>query len=244
MPKMPKPADAEAPAYFVQYAALWCLMLAFFVTLLSLGTQKSAQYKEGMGAIKNAFGIEGGFGLLPYSRGHNADESSDSAIDSFKSDIRRSDQKADLVGYFKNMLWKEGLSSVSILKIQVDELGARIALQTPIEFVPGRAVLDVDTRKFLNKIATIFYTRPDLQLSISTLVRDLPTTDENLMMAMERSGAVARYLQEVCRISPDRLDIMGYNDTRYLSYLPDLTIRQAVLFNVSRPSGEPEDIEI
>ena len=69
MGKRPEPPkESMAPAYFVQYSALWCLLLAFFITLLTLGSQKTAKFKVGMGFLRDAFGFYGWLGFLPYWR--------------------------------------------------------------------------------------------------------------------------------------------------------------------------------
>ena len=75
------PKEASAPSYFVQYAALWCLMLAFFVVLLSMGHQRTAEFKSGMGMIRDAFGLKGGMGILAFWRKASAGRrSTDSRI--------------------------------------------------------------------------------------------------------------------------------------------------------------------
>ena len=215
------------------YAALWCIMLAFFVSVLSMGHQRSDDIRKGVGEIRNAFGTEGGFGLLQFLQGHRMDESG-ASVESRRSDTAEEpDEKAALIGFFKNMLWREGLSSVSILDVRVDSLGGCVVLQTPIEFPIGDAGLSAESRKFLNKIGTLFYNRPDLTVEVVGMAVP-PAGSSDIVPALERAAAVTRYLSEECRIPSSRLSSLGYGSTRFMSYLPDTNVLQTVLFSVRK----------
>ncbi len=233
MKKREPSREEQAPGYMVMYSALWCIMLAFFVSVLSMGRQKTDDFKKGVGEIRNAFGVEGGFGLLQFMRGHRMDESG-ARIESRRNDSKEEqDERAALIGFFKNMLWREGLSSVAILDVRVDALGANVILQTPIVFSPGDASLSADARKFLNKIGTLFYNRPDLSIEVICMTTP-PAGSEDIVPALERASAVTRYLSEECRIPEARIASLGYGSTRFMAYLPDTMVDQTVLFSVRK----------
>lgn len=234
MKKREPPKEELAPAYMVMYSALWCIMLAFFVTVLSMGHQKADEFKKGIGEIRNAFGVEGGFGLLQFMRGHRMDESG-ARLESRRPDSQdEQDERAALIGFFKNMLWREGLAGVSILDVRVDSLGANVILQTPIEFEEGDAGLSVEARKFLNKIGTLFYNRPDFSVEVMSMSVPPAGDGENIVPALERASAVTRYLMEEGRIPSARLVSLGYGSTRFLNYLPDTKVSQVMLFSVRK----------
>ncbi|MDD4734795.1 MAG: flagellar motor protein MotB [Kiritimatiellae bacterium] len=234
MKKREPSKEEQAPAYMVMYSSLWCIMLAFFVSVLSMGHQRTEDFKKGVGEIRNAFGVEGGFGLLQFMRGHRMDESG-ARLESRRRDSQdEQEERAALIGFFKNMLWREGLSSVAILDVRVDSLGANVILQTPIEFVEGDAGLSVEARKFLNKIGTLFYNRPDLTVEIMSMSVPPVGDGEDIVPALERATAVTRYMMEECRIPSTRLDSLGYGSTRFMSYLPDTKVSQVMLFSVRK----------
>ena len=237
MKKIEPPKEEQAPAYMSMYSSLWCIMLAFFVTLLSMGQQRTEDFKKGVGEIKNAFGMESGFGLMQYIRGHRLDKPG-ASVDSRRQDQdEEPEERAALIGFFKNMLWREGLSSVSILDVRIDETGANVILQTPIEFSGTSANLSLDVRKFLNKISTLFYNRPDLDIRIDCLT-NLDGREDGIVLALERASAVTRYLSGECRIAENRLSSLGYGSTRFMNYLPDSSIKEAVLFSVRKNKNE------
>jgi chemotaxis protein MotB len=230
-PKPPK--EDQAPAYMTMYASLWCIMLAFFVTLLSMGQQRTEEFKEGLGQIQNAFGREGGFGLLQFMRGHRMTRPG-ANLDSRREDTADPQDRAELIGFFKNMLWREGLSSVAILDVKVDSGGANVILQTPIEFQADYANLSMEDRKFLNKIGAIFYNRSDLSIRVDCYTRPSEDDSNDMILALERASAVTRYLAGECRISENRLSSLGYGSTRFMLYLPETNIQQTVVFSVRK----------
>ena len=234
MKKRKAPKEEQAPAYMVMYSSLWCIMLAFFVSVLSMGRQRTDDFKKGVGEIRNAFGVEGGFGLLQFMRGHRMDESGAQLESRRRDSDEEQDERAALIGFFKNMLWREGLSSVAILDVRVDSLGANVILQTPIEFAEGDAGLSVEARKFLNKIGTLFYNRPDLSVEVMGMTVP-PSKDANdIVPALERASTVSRYMTEECRIPAERLVALGYGSTRFMEYLPDTKVSQVLLFSVRK----------
>ncbi len=221
--KLEKPQEPEgAPAYFVQYAALWCIMLAFFVVLLTLGHDRTDAYKTGIGYIRDAFGLKGGLGMLDFWR--KATEGQGDA----KPTTAKPPEDGDLIGHFRGMLWKEGLSSISILRTEFDDLGVRITVDTPIEFAPDDAVLNRRTQDFLNRIGTVIYNLPDCIVAVNSYAHGRGSDEQDLLLAAERSTAIARYLQGPCRIPPRRVESLAYSHERYLAPLGESQTNQAV----------------
>ncbi|HBA84882.1 MAG TPA: hypothetical protein DCZ95_12380 [Verrucomicrobia bacterium] len=234
MSKKPEPPkEPQAPAYFVQYAALWCLMLAFFVVLLSMGHERTADFKAGVGAIRDAFGLKGGLGMMAFWR-----KSTSGLGDNNPTAIRKKkEEEGDIVGNFKGMLWKEGLSSVDILQTQFDDRGISITLSTPLRFASKSAVLDREMRSFLNRIGTIFFAMPDTVITIGCLTDDGADNDD-LLRAAERSTAITRYFIDECMIPGTRLDAVGYSHHTYLQGLNSNQWSQAVIFSIRKLKEE------
>ncbi|MFH0878846.1 MAG: flagellar motor protein MotB [Lentisphaerota bacterium] len=231
MGKRPEPPkESSAPAYFVQYAALWCLMLAFFITLLTLGSQKSAKFKVGMGLLRDAFGLKGGLGLLPYWRKLTSGSGDNNpAVQKVKPE-----DAGDVVSYFKGMLWKEGLSSVSILHTEADDRGISIYVEAPLQFATNSATLDRDTRGFLSRIGTLFYNLPNTVITVNCLVTNSASDNANLLLAAERVSAISRYLQEQCQIPRRQLDAVAYSHDRYLGQLKWTNENRSILFSIRK----------
>lgn len=236
MKKIKPPKEEQAPAYMSSYAALWCIMLAFFCSLLTLAEERAEKFRDGMGAVRNAFGRESGFGVLPFLRGFRV--RADAFIESRRHDLDEPpDEDAALVGFFRNMLWREGLSSVAILEVEVDDSGGRVLLHTPVQFYEGDAGLTPEARDFLNKLGGIFHTRRELSIRVDALVASDAGDEEPELLALRRSSTIVRYLNEECRIARGRLSSLGYPSTRYMPFLPDTNVAQVVLFSVKRERG-------
>ena len=230
MGKRPDPPKEEkAPAYMTMYSALWCIMLAFFVVLMTLGRQKSDKYKKGIGAVKNAFGVRGGMGMMEYWR-----KASDGQGDN-NPNPPDEQEEGDVVGHFKGMLWKEGLSNVSILKTEFDDRGISITIDTPIEFVTNSAVLGREACAFLSRMGGVFYNMPGFEITVQDLtMREKDTDDRNLLLAIERASAVTRYLQDEARIPADRIIAVGFSNRKYLTALKSDPRDQALIFSLRK----------
>ena len=225
--KVEPPKEAGVPAYFVQYAALWCLMLAFFVVLLSMGHERTAEFKSGMGLIRDAFGLKGGFGMMQYWRkssqgyGDNNPQSS------------KSKEDGDIIGYFKGMLWKEGLSSVSIMQTRFDDRGISITLASPLNFDTNSAVLGRDAQLFLNRMGGVFYNLTEAVVTVECLDTQ-GREDARSLLATERAVAISRYLRDECQLPGNRIEAIGYSHQKYLTALGTNQPGQVVLFSIRK----------
>jgi flagellar motor protein MotB len=235
------PQDAQAPGFFVQYAALWCLMLAFFICMLSLGHERTAEFKTGVGFIRDAFGLKGGLGMLPFWH-MIAGESSHKGQTSRAPQV---EEEGNLIGYFKGMLWKEGLASVSILRVEVDEWKVGVVMKVPLSFPEGESVLDTTAKEFLDRIAGVFFNLPDWFLSVGCLTPAADDENGSLRLASERASVVARYLQDVGRIEGNRVEAVGYAHSRYTGIeAPDAGgVVMFTLRKVKKPAEADESIE-
>jgi flagellar motor protein MotB len=215
----------------VLYSSLMALLLAFFVTLLTMGQEKTAKFKEGVGEIRDAFGLRGGFGILNYWKSISQWLASD-----YPEVSQEEKAEASLVGYLKGVLWREGLNESFILKIEYDELGESVMMSTPISFTEDNAFLSRDARWFLNRMGAVFYNLPDCSVTVSCLVNTENPTNavENELLAVERAVAVTRYLTEKVKIPASRLLPVGFAYDRYL--VPQ-EAEEAVYFMIRRKNN-------
>ncbi len=235
MGKKPEPPkEAGAPVYFVQYSALWCLMLAFFVVLLSMGHERTAAFKSGMGFIRDAFGLKGGLGMLQFWRkttqGHGDNNPS----------VKKPKEEGDVIGFFKGMLWKEGLSSVTILQTRFDERGVSITLATPVKFEDESASLDRDSQQFLSRLGAVLFNVPEMVIGVYCM-ETAGEEEARSLLATERSAAITRYLQDEARLPANRLEAVGYAHQKYLTALGTNPVEQVVLFSLRKMHERKSD---
>ncbi|NCC52662.1 MAG: hypothetical protein EOM20_15790 [Spartobacteria bacterium] len=231
-PKIKVEEELEAPGYMVLYSSLMALLLAFFVTLLSMGEEATGKFNAGIGEIRDAFGLRGGFGILSYWKSISQWLAND-----YPEVSQEEDEDANLVGYLKGVLWREGLNDSFIIRIDYDELGETVMMATPITFSGRNAFLGRDDRWFLNRMGAIFYNLPECGVTVSCLVNtdDPEKMEENQRLAVERAVAVTRYLVQKVKIPASNLLPVGYANERYLD--PPET-EEAVFFLIRRVNKE------
>jgi len=226
--------EMEAPGYMVLYSSLMALLLAFFVTMLSMGAEATGKFNEGVGDIRDAFGLRGGFGILNYWKSISQWLANDFPE---VTQEEEADEDANLVGYLKGVLWREGLNESFIVRIDYDELGETVMMATPITFSGKNAFLGRDDRWFLNRMGAVFYNLPECGVTVSCLVNteDPEKMEDEQRLAVERAVAVTRYLIQKVKIPASRLLPVGYANERYLD--PPET-EEAVFFLIRRNNKE------
>ncbi|MDF7800934.1 hypothetical protein P4C99_15770 [Pontiellaceae bacterium B1224] len=209
--KVKKPKEELAPSYFVQFAALWCILLGFFVMLLSLGSTQMGPGADGLGEVRDAFGSTGGLGLLPYAK-NSLFGSHDGGASSFR--IRKSapNQVAKVDGYIRGMLWKKGLTNVSMISVVHSHNSSTVILQIPVEFI-GNEKLDRESVKLLEMLGEVFLSLREYDMEIMAVGDDAPDPASCQRQALLRSAVVARFLTEEADLLPDHVHAVGFSDT-------------------------------
>jgi len=213
--KVEKPKEDLAPAYFVQFAALWCILLGFFVMLLSLGSTQMGPGSDGMGEVRDAFGSTGGLGLLPYAKnaifGRN-----DGGASSLR--IRKSspDQAREVGGDIRGMLWKKGISEISMISALKSENFSTVILRIPVSF-HGNEQLDRKSVKLLEMLGEVFLNLHQYDIEVMAVCDDVPDPEACRRSAMLRAAVVARFLTEISTLSPEHVVAVGYSDTQLLN---------------------------
>jgi hypothetical protein len=206
--------EVQAPAYMVQYGGLMALLLAFFVTLQTLGDKKTHKFKRGIGDIQNAFGLKGGFGVLPYWKTFR--EWSGGSYPDVK---KEPGPEEDFLGFMKGMLWRAGLDEGSVLRVDLDPLGATAVIATPMQFAAGDAGLAPESRRFLDRIGAVFYDLPDCSVSVCCLAAAQPEPEAaRQQLAVERAATVARYLGEKFGDGIGTVRALGYAHARFATF--------------------------
>lgn len=198
-PEMSTPAGA--PAYMGQFASLMTILLAFFIVMLTLGQNRVAQFRVGVGQIRNMIGMQGGTGVLDFWRsmryppvprviGEEEDEKED----------------AQLVGYQMGARDAFSISSDSLSKIDVQDPKHFLRLNSSIRFEPGRLQILRETQSSLDHVTTLLYSVDGYRVDVEVWgVGNL----EDRKLAGKRAVWIARYLVDHARIAPQRVRSMG-----------------------------------
>jgi chemotaxis protein MotB len=223
MPRDKKPEEG-APAYMAQFTALMTILLAFFICMLSLGSTREAEYKDGIGNVRDAFGVSGGLGLLPYWK---AIMNRYPKIDADSEEVKR-----NLIGYRRGTFQSDILSLSQAIRGRLRQQHRSVRIMTPIRFAVGSAVLDADARAYLSSLGQVVFAMRNCQLAICCYAPD--DAQGTITLSAMRAAAVSRYLAAACGLPQSSLSGIGYAHTKYLGELDEAT--QATVVFVSRRS--------
>lgn len=209
-----KPEEAEAPAYMVQYTSLMMLLLAFFIAMLSMVKfdDQMAGFQSGVGSIRNALGVSGGLGVLPYIRQLRGNP--DQVYPGMEERRQRRDEEV-AIGHPKDRIDKNVLYQKDFMVVDKTPQGRSIRITTPIVFSPESAILSSATRIYLDWIGSVLHSFAGSVMIIRAYSNTLGDRDKDELLAMERAVAIARYLEGQSRISRERIRAVGYSDLRY-----------------------------
>ncbi len=224
--KKEAPQEEGAPAYFAQYAALWCILLSFFVMVLSMGKQKNAEFQRGIGQIRNAFGVQGGLGLSPFVHTIKAGWL---GVDSVHTPPASSAQKQDVAGYLKGLLWREGFPKGNILNVDVTDAGTDVIVQTPILFEAGTRRMTGEAQQAIEAVGAVLMDLYEWETIICCVSRDGDDLPASKRLAFERAIALDRYMQKTYSIPGSRISALGCSDYSHIKGMADSELDQAVL---------------
>ncbi len=203
-----KEEDEEAPDYIAQYTSLMTILLAFFIIMLSMGSDKTADYQSGMGYIRNAFGSQGGFGLMPFWRGiwqRNPD-----------IEVEESESEEDhLVGYEKGKLSLDSLDAEGILKAEIQDWGRYVSVTVPISFPENEAAITDGAKEYLKGLGQLFYSLDGYRVTVCAYV-STGDHEADQVLATKRSVLIMRYLRDEYNIDDHRIRSAGYAFPDYL----------------------------
>lgn len=237
-----RPKEELAPAYFVQYSALWCIMLGFFVLLLSLGNTQTGAGDNGVGAVRDAFGLSGGLGMMPFSK--NAFRSSNDVSSSLRI-VRTEDSSTYAMdGYIRSMLSKRGLSDLALWMIEDIPGSPKVLIGLPVKFRDDMH-LDPKSVRMLEVLSEVIFHLSGHQFDCMMHLDGESGTFASQKKAMLRSAVVARFIAEASSLPPDTIRAVGYYDNRYLSAYGIENVSGKVLLSIqkSRPTGRSKSAE-
>ncbi len=208
-----EPCEEGAPAWLATFADLMSLLLTFFVLLLSFANTDVQKFKDMMGSIKDAFGVQ-------------VKRKQDVYIAFSPSRLERDDlpvtqKNREILGL--SLAVQRALQNDESLKKNVDltpsDSGLLMRVSSGVMFKPGSAVLRKEAFPVLDKVIKIL-----AEHNFNLVVRghtddslvDSSTYPSNWELSSARAAAAVRYILDHGSISPFRLKAVGYADTRPL----------------------------
>jgi hypothetical protein len=200
-----KVVDVGAPAYMGQYAALMVLLLAFFIVLVSLSQTQEAGFKSGIGEIKNALGLAGGYGFFNFAffgrSGGNA------------PNPHNSDQGE--MGIHKSLQLGDGGSGDTDLETKTQPLDGYITFKLPLDFPKNSDKPTPAMVAELKKIG-LGFSLFGSKVQIRCFSSESPDPSKNRILALSRAAQIMKILIDA-GVDPQQLDSIGYSGERYLN---------------------------
>ncbi len=199
-PKKKKVEDG-APAYFGLFCSLMTVLLAFFILMTAMADEQESGFHKGIGDIRNAFGIRGGFGLFTYAhlvRGNMSHRTPEEFSVDDGLDALHEDMVAGKGGGGNTDVNTTSTSDARYLRVRI-----------PHPYPTSEHLAASELGNFL-QIAGTALALLEYEITIKAYNMDQATEAENCKVAFERAVAVTRYINTRCRVPHARLKAVGY----------------------------------
>ena len=197
-----KKPPAGAPAYMAQYTALMTILLAFFILMLTMGKEKSAGFREGVGQIKNLIDMTGGKGVLDFWRSMRKPGLPKMA----SSD--KEPEEAMLIGYEEEAVDNFSLDASSINKIDFSDERQTLRLRSSIRFEPGRVRVERNSQFALDQAVATLYSLRQYHVVVCVMV-DTGDPEPDRLLAAQRAASLVRHIAVNAQIPLDRIRALG-----------------------------------
>lgn len=210
-PDEPREA-AGAPAWMLTFADLSLQMLTFFVVLVSFGEADVRHFRDLLGSVHRAFGVQ------IDSTGHlEALHTTAIAFAARESSTRMplDQRQADALRRIERFVKQRSFGND--VEIRVGEKEVVVRLKDRVAFAPASDALDPAVLPLLDRVADLAVAL-DEGLTIEGHTDDTPIHTvrfpSNWELSTARAAAALRYLQTQRGLKPARVRIAGYADTR------------------------------
>jgi chemotaxis protein MotB len=206
--------EKGAPKWLVTYSDMVTLLLCFFVLLLSFANTDTIKFKEVLGSMKDAFGVQREVLELGKEGGMQLPIKMESAAS------KSEEEKQRLVNLLKNMVKEEGVEKNALImavrngvRVEITELAGHAM------FKPGGTDLTTESSRLLRKMI------PTMKETIYKITVEGHTDDtpvksaiypSNWELSSARAGSVVRFLIQAGNLDPRRFTAVGNSDTKPL----------------------------
>ena len=213
-----------APKWMTTFADLSTLLMTFFVLLLSFSNMDLQKFRDMLGSVRNAFGVqtlERGEFQAALEKVKKKEEKPVTVTQAeVKPAIRTTEEaapasqvaqeSAQMAAQVEEMVKETGLGEQ--VQVMGGKRGVRIRVKGGLLFEPGAAQLRTQAGEFLNGIAKVL-NKSKFFLLIEGHTDNIPiSTDKfpsNWELSSARASAVVRYLTEKAGINPVRMAAIG-----------------------------------
>ncbi|MEZ4250381.1 MAG: flagellar motor protein MotB [Polyangiales bacterium] len=209
--------DEGAPAWMATFSDLATLLLTFFVLLLSFANMDVTEFKEMMGSVREAFGVQfrtrGDFEALAESPISIGDRPPAELAEVVRQD---GEQVAELVRALQE---REIFDDVEVF---ADREGIAVRVRDCVLFDTGNATLREDAPPLLTELGAIISSDVGAYgVIVEGHTDDRPIHTErfpsNWELSTARATTVLRHLLDESHVDPARLSAAGFADMRAIS---------------------------
>lgn len=200
------------PPWLSTFADLATNMLCFFVLLLSFAQMDVQKFKDVLGSIKEAFGVQ--------TKRPDANFSAFSPTKFERKEVQMDqDDRAMLamVVQLNTLLDETELKKTT--KVTTDDVGVILRVDNDALFEPGTAMLKPGAEQALSKVVAILKEH-NYELVVRGHTDDHPTSGNlypsNWELSSARAAAALRFIVEKGGIRSNRLKAVGYADSQPL----------------------------
>ena len=199
------------PGWVVTFGDMMSLLLTFFIMLLSFSNMDIQKFKELLGSVEKAFGVQTEKVILTRLGQKTPIDLMGSA------DAAREKRKEALLNLLEQAIAQENLEGeVSIIK---NNRGVLLQIKGSVMFDPGEAKLKEPAKKLFKKLIPIIKSSP-YEIVVEGHTDNLPIKSDkypsNWELSSARAGSVVRFFIEDGNLNPKRFTAEGYADTRPL----------------------------
>ncbi|MFV1951463.1 MAG: flagellar motor protein MotB [Nitrospinota bacterium] len=210
-----KKGPTGAPAWVVTFADLATLMLTFFVLLLSFANMDIVRFREMLGSVQQAFGVQ------TKTRGEYQatlkGPSAGAEVATSTAKVKEKKKKEEIADALRDVAAKTGLSES--IKVITESKGVRIRVKGQTFFGAGSAELKNEALLLLDGIVKLMKEAP-LHLSVEGHTDNIPISTNrfpsNWELSAVRATTVLRYIMERGSIPQERLMAIGFADNKPL----------------------------
>ncbi|HDQ41746.1 MAG TPA: flagellar motor protein MotB [Desulfonatronum sp.] len=206
-------SEEGAPSWMVTFADLMSLLLTFFILVLSFANLDVVRFREMLGSIQQAFGVQ--------VKRREADYVAFSPMQFERKDMELNQDKEQIlsmVAQLRTILQvDEALKNSS--KVEADDQGVVLRVDSRALFERGSAELKPEARQVLDTVSS---TLKDYNMNLvirghtdNVLFRSAQFPS-NWELSAARATAALRYILERGGLSPTRMRAVGYADSRPL----------------------------
>ncbi len=207
--KIQQECEEGLPPWLATFADLATNMLCFFVLLLSFANMDIQKFRDMVGSVKDAFGVQ-----LKNPDGEFRPPGQDMRPDAVS--MSRADR--NMLAVLQQLKAKMDETDLKeSVKITTDDVGVILRVQNDTLFMPGTATLIQGADQALDRVITVMKEH-NYDLVVRGHTDNQPTTNNlypsNWELSSARSASALRYLVDTGGIKATRLKAVGYSDTQ------------------------------